>query len=242
MKKTKGLKRILLGILIIILIIPSLFVSSLEIHQSSLLKKNKNSYRIWVNEDKRFVLLKCVADIANNDMELHMFKTYWILQDFFKNCATPLDFYNRVNESIEDAEFFPDVWFSFFLPKLVYLIKDGHARLWCTQQTILIAAGVKAVFSHWDNSLGKYVLNRDVGGFRFEFWASCDETMLIPIRASHMQLVVDTWNGDTTPMGYEKLEIDPWMNQFREWKPENEKHPVLVSVMYTRDINKILEI
>lgn len=241
MNKIGGLIKTFIIISISILIISSSFVYSIKIHQNSLTRRDKTSYKIWVNKNMRY-MLKSVADIADNDKELHMFKTCDILRDFFKDCISPMDFYRRVNGSIKDAKFFPDIWFSYFLPKLVYLIKDGHARLWCTQQTILIAAGVKAMFSHWDNSLGKYVLNRDVGGFRFEFWASCDETMPIPIRASHMQLVVDTWNGDTTPMGYEKLEVDPWMNQFREWKPENEKHPVLISVMYTRDINKILEI
>ena len=237
MNKIGSLIKTFIIISIIILIISSSFVYSIKIHQNSSTRRDKTSYKIWVNKNMKYIL-RGTADTANSDWQMHMFRTHEILRKFFEGCYTPKDFYDRVNECIEDAKFFPDIWIAYFLPRLVYLVEDGHARMWCTQQVMLLAAGVKAVFSHWDEKLQRYVLNEGIGDFRFEFWDSCDETMLIPIRSSHLQLVVDTWNGDTMPMGYEKLEIDPWMNQFREWKPENEKHPGIVSIMYTSEENE----
>jgi len=198
-------------------------------------EENENTKRIWIDKNIK-VLRISSADIANNESSMRQDNTYSLFCKFFSNCSSPLDFYERVNTFIGDAQIIPDIFFCFSINKLAHRVYEGDTRLWCTQQCMLVAAGVKAIFSHWDNDIQRYVLYNSSGDFRIEFWESCCD-MIYPYFPLHLQIVVDMWNGNNTPLGYEKLEIDCWNNYIGEWIPENHRNCGIVSIMHTDTIS-----
>ncbi|MDD3492391.1 MAG: hypothetical protein PHZ19_02695 [Candidatus Thermoplasmatota archaeon] len=187
--------------------------------------------RVWKNVNVKVLRISC-SDICNDKEGIRSGDTCLLLREFFAGCRTPLDFYQRINSSTQDAQIIPDIFFCFSLEKLVSRFQAGDTNLWCTQQCMLLVGGIKAVFSHWDDSLNRYVLNDGCGDFRIQFWESCDD-MIFPYFPLHSQVVIDMWNGDETPMGCERLEIDCWSNYIGEWQPWDHRNCGITSIMYT---------
>ncbi len=185
---------------------------------------------IWKNNNVK-VLRISSSDICNNELQMQRAGCQFF-RGFFDGCTSPLDFYTRVNTSTEDAQIIPDFFICFSLDKLVKRYAAGDTKLWCTQQAMLLAAGIKATFSHWDPDLNRYVLNEDVGGFVIQFWESCDE-MIFPYFPLHSQIVIDKWNGDESPLGYEELEIDTWSNYIGPWECQDHRNCGITSILYT---------
>jgi hypothetical protein len=164
-----------------------------------------------------------------NDKEMQKNDTYEKLKTFFNGCNTPKEFFDRiqtyVNESLDMANY--DLSMNECrLSIIVDTIIDYNATLYCQQQSLLFAAGVKAMFSHYDEQLGRYVLNDGCGDFKLEIWRSFDlHPPILPYR-SHSQIVVDKWNGidifEINDKNADKIEIDNWENEYREFDKRND--------------------
>jgi len=63
--------------------------------------------------------------------------------------------------------------------------KGKKCRLWCYQEAILLAAGIKAMNSVWSNQINAYITESE---FDLRFWVGRKER-------SHVELVVYKWNG-----------------------------------------------
>jgi hypothetical protein len=193
---------------------------------------------LWIDE----------LSFANDEGALLKNNTFEKLTLFFVNCSTPEDFYWRIRDSVisintsnpwqHDLE-------GFDLVQIVDLLFSGKKPvLWCHQQAVLFAAGVKAMFSHFDEQLGRFVLNEGCGTFRLELWRSFSLTRPVFPYRSHRQLVIDTWNGNemfsVDGKMVDKIEVDTAEGEpIREWHKTNEClfYPFLParlnSIMYT---------
>ena len=180
------------------------------------------------------------------DSELQKNNTYDKLRTFFNGCDTPQEFYDRIQKYVNESLDVNDYDLSmneFRLPNIVDTIVDNNATLFCQQQTFLFAAGIKAMYSHYDNQTKRFVLNDGCGDFKIEIWRSFDlNPPILPFR-SHVQIVIDKWNGTDTFLINEKtvdkIETDTWENEYREFNKRDDSlfYPFfpskLNSVMYT---------
>jgi len=230
MVKLKSLKLVLI---IVIVVTPLLF---------SCVTTSVSSQKIWKDKRKELIFFNYLRYICDNEMKKN--NNYEKLQTFFNNCITPLDFYNRIQEYIDDAykEIDPDIPSSQrHLTNIVNEIMDYNATLDCAHQSLLFIAGVKAVFSHYDDQLGKYVLNDDCGDFKIEIWRSFDlHPPTYPYR-SHVQVVIDKWNGTDTfeidNKTVNKIETDTWEDEFRTF---NKRNDCLFFPFFPAKLNSIL--
>ena len=153
------------------------------------------------------------ATYANSEVDMLNGETYNFLRDFFKACKTPQQFFNKVNSTIIDAD---DCHISnlpceeMSLSKIVSKVKerindDEYPVLWCHQQAIFLAAGIKARFSHFDENMGAFVLDDSVDHFDIRFYRSWDFNLPFFPWKSHTQVVVKKWNGYNC-----SIEIDTW--------------------------------
>ena len=94
----------------------------------------------------------------------------------------------------------------FFITGLrVAAVSEGK-ELWCHQQAILIAAGIKVRFSEYNSVANKFVLKEGYNDFDIKFIRSYDNSgiLTIPWR-THVQLTIGRWNGTDCD-----IEIDTW--------------------------------
>jgi len=168
---------------------------------------------------------------ANNRREMLSENTYEKLRIFFSNCSTPSDFYIRINESIVDlneTDTSQHDLYGWDLSEIVDMaLNKEDPILWCHQQATLFAAGVKAMFSHYDEQIGRFVLNDDVGDFKLEMWRSFSLVPPIAPYRSHRTLVIDIWNGEDYFLIDEefvdKIEVDTSADDpIREWDKRND--------------------
>ncbi|MEA1904574.1 MAG: hypothetical protein U9M97_01665, partial [Candidatus Hadarchaeota archaeon] len=171
-----------------------------------------------------------VAKYANDDNEMNKVisgKTvYEHLNILFDGCTTMRDFFDGVENLCGDAGD-PDEgnkrselprWKRRLSEIVETIINDDDppTYLFCHQQAILLAAGIKARFSQPCGST--YVLKSGYGDFTFYFNMGQDGQL-----TGHIQLVVDKWNGDDAPNGADKWEMDTWEgppgDQYRAWDP-----------------------
>ena len=178
-----------------------------------------------------------------NDRALHKNHTYEKLRTFFNGCNSPLDFYNRVQEYVKDAykDGDPDTN-KRDLPSIVNEIIDKNATLDCWHQTLLLVGGIISVFSVYNEGVKRYTLNKSYGNFKLEIWRSFDiHPPIYPYR-SHIQLVVDKWNGtnifDTQVKIINKIEIDTWENEYR---PFNKRNDCLIYPFLPSKLNSIID-
>ena len=166
-----------------------------------------------------------------SDKELQKNNTYEKLKIFFNECITPEDFYDRIEKYVRDAYKKgvgdPDISSSqLHIEFIVNEIIDNNATLDCQHQSLLFAAGVKAMFSHYDEELGRYVLNDGCGDFKLEIWRSFDLTPPIFLTRSHVQVVIDKWNGtDIFKINNtlaNKIEVDTWEDEYRVFNKRND--------------------
>ncbi|MCD6223245.1 MAG: hypothetical protein J7K12_06165 [Thermoplasmata archaeon] len=140
---------------------------------------------IW--KDEFFNGIWNVAKFANDELEL--LKSRDKILEIYMECHSFLDFYERTKSIMEPAHG-NSIFFSRRLSKIVNFVskkmeKGKKAKLWCYQQAILMAAGIKAVYSEWSNDIGKFI---GKGDFEFKFYVGRKER-------SHVELVISKWNG-----------------------------------------------
>lgn len=187
---------------------------------------------VWKIKPKQiFLHLTFPLCTINSIRQMNLNYTYEKLRTFFSNCQTPEDFYFRMQNYIRDAgvEAEPDFPNIFEIPSLSQTadsIIDYNASLYCLRQTILLAAGIKAMFSHFDSSVNDYVLDDNHSHFKLEIWRSFDlHKPILPYR-THYQLVIDMWDGkdyfNVNNKIVDKIEIDTWENEFREFNKRND--------------------
>ena len=208
--KLKIISKFFVILILILFVLPSVNAENLNIWKS-------RSKEFWPN----YMLFL-------NDRTLRKDGIYDELRDFFSECKTPQDFYNRiqmyVNESPDPRE--NDLRMNEFrLSKIVDSIKDRKATLWCQHQTFLFIAGIKAMFSHYDENLKRYVIDEECNDFKIEIWRGFDPTPPVYPWRSHIYLAIDVWNGTDTfevdNKTVDKIEIDNWYNNFREFDKRN---------------------
>ena len=169
-----------------------------------------------------------VAKHANNDNEMNESDTWYELRQFFNGCATISDFYNAIVRDIGKAmnEEESMAGNSRDLSEIVDAAMQAMGKrnpakykLLCHQHAILFAAGVKAVYSEWDETRQRYVM-WSTKDFKFIFW--CGDH-----GPRHVQLVIDVWKDDDTPNGAEYFEVDTWDHDYGAWTktylPKNSK-------------------
>ena len=176
---------------------------------------------LWFNE----------LSFANGEYALLNNDTFQKLILFFVDCSNPEDFYWRIRESVislNTSDPRQHDLKGFDLVQIVDTLSSGKKPvLWCHQQVVLFAAGVKAVFSHFDEQLGRFVLNEGYGNFRLELWRSFSLTRPVYPYRSHHQLVIDTWNGtemfSVDGEMVDKIEVDTAEGEpIRAWDKTNE--------------------
>lgn len=237
-----ALKRIQLMFITILLVSTLLLASTVSASTPS---------KIWKHKLKDF--FNNWAAPANSDKEMLKNNTYEKLRTFFNGCSTPKQFYDRVNQSVRDSVngIPPDLpmWIAIFGPRLsdvANCIVDNNASLWCYHQVWLLAGGIKAMFSHYDENKSTYVLNDGCGDFKLEIYRSVDlHRPVFPWR-SHVQLIVDMWNGTDTFVidnkTVDKIEIDTWENEYRAFYKWNDClfYPILPSklnsLLYVKNV------
>ncbi len=161
------------------------------------------------------------------DEEFNTKDTYQKLRKFFSGCKSPIDFYERIQETVKDAykEGNPDTSET-SLSRIVEEIEDNKANLHCVQQSLLLCAGIKAMYSNYDEKENRYYLDENYQEFKLEIWRSFDLTPPILPYRSHAQVVIDVWNGtdyfEIDGKQVDKIEVDTWENEFRTFNKENE--------------------
>ncbi len=143
-----------------------------------------------------------VAKFANDEKEL--LKAYDEITKIYDGCISYEDFYERTKEIMQPAHG-NSLFFSRKISKITDFVlnamkKKKMAKLWCYQQAILIAAGIKAIHSHWDEKIRAYTTNEK---FELRFYVGRKER-------SHVELVIYEWKG-------EKIKIS--MDTHLEYKP-----------------------
>ena len=209
-------------------------------NNSSSSTNSDNLYRIWTGKKDEVLWAVDISALANNKDEMN--KSYDKLREIFENCRTLKSFYNRINEIIEDGTWTVD-YRGYKLSKIVDVVyQNKHNKrkttLWCHQQAILFAAGVKAMFSHYDEKVGDYVLDEGHGDFKFEFWREFDTQPPVYPWRSHYFTVVEMWDGEQI----EKKKVDTWKNRYEKWDKNREPsclgiQPERNSLMYTITVN-----
>jgi hypothetical protein len=197
--------------------------------------------KIWKHRLKEFWFN---YSLYVDDEELQKNNTYEKLRNFFNGCDTPGEFYHRIQQYVNESLDVNDYDLSmneFRLPIIVDTITDNNATLYCQQQTFLFAAGIKAMYSHYDDQLGRCVLNDGCGDFKIEIWRSFDlNPPILPFR-SHVQIVVDKWNGTDSFLindkTVDKLETDTWENEYRAF---NKRNDCLFYPFFPAKLNSIL--
>ncbi|RLF53350.1 MAG: hypothetical protein DRN24_01210 [Thermoplasmata archaeon] len=207
-------------------------------------KTFNNSNHTWETRLKEIDIN--ILSFANNDREMLYNNTYQKLRNFFINCTTPYEFYNRINMSILEKNTI-NPWqhdcYGFDLSRIVdTVVNKKKPILWCHQQAILFAAGVKAVFSHYDEDKKQFVLNKNCGEFKIEIWRSLSLIRPVFPYRSHVQLIIDKWNGTDTFIinnkTVDKIEVDTSENEpIREWHKTNE---CLIYPFFPAKLNSIM--
>lgn len=146
-----------------------------------------------------------VAKFANDEKEL--FKAYDGIIKIYEGCNSYNDFYERTKEIMQPAHA-NSIFFSRKISKIVDFVLNGigkkKVKLWCYQQAILIAAGIKAMHSQWNEKRKAYVAKEK---FEFRFYVGRKER-------SHVELVIYQWKGKKTKISMDThLEDKPF-----EWK------------------------
>ena len=170
-----------------------------------------SNYKIWeatINTRDREALGYYFAKYANDEEELLANNTYNKLLNLFRDCNEPKDFFNVGQKYFKDAEkknlnALPQS--ELRLSKIVDAVAKGK-ELWCHQQAILIATGIKVRFSDYDTTINKFVLKEGYNDFDIHFIRSYDYNgiLTIPWR-THVQLTIGRWNGTDCD-----IEIDTW--------------------------------
>jgi len=165
------------------------------------------------------------------DSELHENHTDEKLRLFFSGCTTPREFYDRIQAHVLDS--YREIQYTDLamneqrLPVIVdTLTSNETVYLFCHHQALVFVAGVKAMFSTYDEQQKRYVLNDSYGEFSLEIWRSWDfHPPIFPYR-SHVQLVIDTWNGTEQftieNVTFERLETDNWEDEYRGFNKYND--------------------
>jgi len=158
------------------------------------------------------------ASYANDDEEMDK-KTFDSLRSFFKGCKDSKDFYDRMQLKVKDAgrnQSLPALSMNKIrLSEIVNVVLSGSHSLWCHQQAILLAGGIKAIFSYYNESKGKCFLDDAFSAFDLCFYRSYDTTFTQPWFPwrSHIQIVVWEWNGDASRY----IEIDTWEDEYEKY-------------------------
>jgi len=215
MEKLKVIRLLTITGIIIIPLISSCFTNSVS------------SHKIWRNQRKEIIFLNYPKYIC--DGELKKDNNYEKLQKFFNNCSNPKDFYDKIQKNVYDAyketnTDIPNTQRK--LTNIVNEITECNATLDCVDQSLLFVAGVKAMFSNYDKQLKQYIIKDGLGNFKIEIWRSFDLHPPIFFHRSHVQIIVDKWNGtDTFQINnktLDKIETDTWEDEFREFDKRND--------------------
>ena len=169
---------------------------------------NYKAWRVAINTRDREALGYYFAKYANDEKELFVNNTHTKILNLFKNCNDLEDFFNVGQKYFKDAErknpnALPQS--ELRLSKIVDAVSEGK-ELWCHQQAILIAAGIKVRFSEYNSVANKFVLKEGYNDFDIKFIRSYDNSgiLTIPWR-THVQLTIGRWNGTDCD-----IEIDTW--------------------------------
>ena len=198
---------------------------------------------IWIGKSKE---IWPNLTLFLNDRLLKKNNTYQKLRTFFSGCYVPLDFHNRIQKYVSKSLDFKENdlnWIDFRLPLIVDKVQKNNGKLSCHQQIYLFMAGVKAIFSQYNDNFRKYVIKKDIGDFKLEIWRKFDLTPpLLPYK-SHIFLVIDIWNGEENfeinNETVEKIKIDTWYNEFKKFDKTDDylKYPYfppnINSIMFT---------
>jgi hypothetical protein len=201
---------------------------------------------IWIGKSKE---IWPNLTVFLNDRLLKKDNTSQKLKTFFNGCISPLDFHNRIQKYISkssDSKKNELNWLDFRLPLIVDRVKNYNAKLSCHQQIYLFMAGVKAIFSKYNENLSRFFITKEYGDFKLELWRKFDLTPpLLPYK-SHIFLVIDIWNGEENfkinNEIVDKIKIDTWYNEFKEFDKTDEYlkypnfKPNLNSVIYTKQL------
>ncbi len=159
---------------------------------------NQKTYYLWnsikTDSSPLFNNLAAKADFSEFSKDI-----YKKLKEIFGGCTTEYQFYEKLLNYAQKAE---DVSVldskSTDLKTLVNLITNkgkDKPRLFCHQLSILLAAGIKARFSGYDEEIGYYIDAEKYGEFEICFYRDYDRSSEIfwPWK-SHVFLVVKKWN------------------------------------------------
>jgi len=136
----------------------------------------------------------------------------------FENCNSYDDFFYRIKEYVTKATYWnggSSAGSSTNLSKIVNVAwsakeSNSKCKLWCYQQAILFAVGVKAMNSQWDENSQRYVM-WSTSDFDFKFWVGDEEP-------NHVQLVIYEWKGEVLDP---PIEVDTyWENDSNAWNNE----------------------
>ena len=191
-------------------------LTPITVNQTKTIKKWSTT---MVDDDRLF---KNLADYANDDEELKEVidsgtgqTVYDFLRSFFRDCGlSRLDFFFRIHPKILDATSLRghDLDMKIYdLSEIVKVVKNKERpRLWCHQQAIFLAAGIKASFSSYDENENVFIPHPDYD-FKISFFRSYDYSHfpILPYK-SHVQIVLKSWptEDEYNPYGWE--EMDTW--------------------------------
>jgi len=222
----KKIITLLIVALMIIILLPNVTAFCTSGHKAKLVKPSGSSTpyltRRWAAVMHDISAYKYnLASYANNDKEMK--KCYAFLTKYFKGCGRNIKaYYNKVNSNIRDAKATvpSDLDMNVCsLSKIVEVVKNKkNPSLWCHQQAIFLAAGIKAMFSKYDETNGTYIPDKNIeitlGFYRSYDWLHWP---ILPYK-SHVQLVVIKWPCNINNLcadGKNVYELDTWENQYR---------------------------
>ena len=171
--------------------------------------------------------------------------TYDKLRAFFSGYDAPSEFYGGIQQYVCDAGITSPGDINIIempvLSVIINTIVDYNATSYCRQQALLLAAGIKAMFSHYNAEMEAFVLVDGCGDLKLEFWRSFDlRPPILPYR-SHLQLVIDEWNGtkifEINNITADKIEVEMQESEFRTW---DERNDCLLYPLFPAKLNSIL--
>ncbi|MBN1280143.1 MAG: hypothetical protein JXA00_00670 [Candidatus Thermoplasmatota archaeon] len=189
-----------------------------------LVTQGAGAEKTWRIKYRDHCLFPCCWMWYVRDSELHTNQTDEKLRGFFTGCQTPRDFYDRIQQHVRDS--FREIIYTDLdmnmrsLPVIVdTLLSNDTVFLFCHHQAFIFAAGVKAMFSTYDEQTNRYVLNAGCSDFSLEIWRSADlHEPILPYR-SHVQIIIDEWNGtsvfELNNVTTDRIEADNWEDEFR---------------------------
>ena len=200
-------------------------------YKTQSLTNNNQKIKIWDIQNKDIFFENRIENIE--DAELLKYNTYENLKVLFNGCETPRDFYQKIQEEINDY-FFEDsgnknTMISIKnenISDIVNVSIDSNTVLCSYQQALLLAAGIKSIFSVYNEEENQFELKPNCGDFKIEIWRSKCYIPPIILFRSRLKIVVDVWNGtdlfELNGVQYDKIELDTYQNNYRGFNKFND--------------------